>query len=62
MVEVPDLLLRGSVPHKLYDGYVYHWVWPWQAMLTASADKPLCFLPTLLSTMQEHTVEDDGVV
>ena len=60
MVEVPDLFLRGLVPYKLHGGYVSLRVWPWQALLLAPVDEPLCFLPPLLGGMQEHTVEDDG--
>ena len=59
MVKVPDLLLRGPVPYKLY---VHPGVWPWQALPLALADEPLCFLLPLLGSMQEHTVEDDRVV
>ena len=62
MIEVPDLLLRGSIPHKLYGRYICLWVWPWQAMPTALADKPFCFLLPLLGSVKEHTVEDDGAV
>ena len=62
MVEVPDLFLRGLVPYKLYGGYIHLGDWPWQALLPALADEPLCFLPPLLSGMQEHTLEDDGSV
>ena len=62
MVKVPNLLLRGLVLHKLYGGYVHLRVKPWQALLLASADEPLCFLLPLLSSVQEHTVEDDEAV
>ena len=62
MVKVPDLLLRGPAPYKLHGRYVHLGVWPWQALPPALADEPLCFLLPLLGSMQEHTVEDDGVV
>ena len=62
MVKVLDLLLRGPVPHKLYDRYVCLGVQPWQALPPASADEPLCFLLPLSDGMQKHTLEDDGLV
>ena len=62
MVEVPDLFMGGLVPYKLYSMYVCLWVWPWQALLAALADEPLHFLLPLLGSMQEHIVEEDGLM
>ena len=60
MIEVSDLHVGHPVPYKLYGRYICLWVWPWQALLAASPDEPLCLLLPLLSAMQEHIVEDDG--
>ena len=62
MVEVPDLFLRGLVSYKLHGRYVPLGIWPWQAVPPALVNEPLCFLLPLLSGVQEHTVEDDGLV
>ena len=60
MVEVPDLFVGGPVPYKLHGGYICLWVQPWQALPATMADETLCFLLPLLSSMQEHIVQDDG--
>ena len=62
MVEVSDIFVGGLVLYKLYGRYVHLWVQPWQTLLAASADEPLKFLLHLLSSMQEHIVEDDGLM
>ena len=62
MVEVPDLFVGGQVPYKLCGGYVCLWVWPWQALLAALVDEPLHFLLPLLGSMQEHIMEDGGLM
>ena len=54
------LFVGGLVPYKLYGGYIHIWVQPWQALPVASADEPLWFLLPLLSSMQEHIMEDDA--
>ena len=62
MVEVSDLFVGGLVPHKCYGRYVHLWVWPWQTLVAASADEPLCLLLPFLGSMQEHIMEDGGLV
>ena len=62
MVEVSNLFVGGPVPYKFYNGYIHLWVQPWQTPLAASADEPLCLLPSLLISVQEHIVEDDGLM
>ena len=51
MVEVSDLLVGGPVPYKFHGRSVHLWIQPWQALLAASADEPLCLLLSLLSGM-----------
>ena len=60
VVEVSDLFVGGPVTHKFNGGYIHLWVWSWQTLLAALSNEPLCLLPFLLSSEQEHVVEDDG--
>ena len=64
VVGVPDLFVGGLVPYKFYGRYICFWVQPWQALPVASWQMNLfpTSCPSLLCSMQEHIMEDDGLM